>query len=140
MGQDTEKRKINKWFIPKTAQELLNGYTVGCGFSTCPQPDLILFNSLIHPLSGVCDISKQPSQTIFPLFSASISDILNRPEIFHSMERLLQFHLKSGLGNMDSGMTIIPLLWRTALFALTHPDMDNRGQLSRATDFIITSV
>lgn len=35
-------------------------------------------------------------------------------------------------------MTVVPLLCRTALFALTHPDKDNRSQLSRATDFIIT--
>lgn len=50
----------------------------------------------------------------------------------------LQFHLKIGLGNMGSGVFIAPFLCRTALFALIHPDANNRSQLSRATDFIIT--
>ncbi len=103
------------------------------------RPDLIQFNSLIHPLSGMCDTSiKQFCQIISIHISSHISDLLSQPKIFHSMGCPLQFHLKSGLGNMGGGMTIVPLLCRTALFALIHPDKDNRSQLSRATDFIIT--
>lgn len=100
------------------------------------RPDLIQFNSLIHPLSGMCDTSlKQFCQIISPP-TPPISNPFNKTKIFYSMVWPFQFHLKSD--NMCSGITVVPLLCRRALFAFTHPNKDNRSQLSCTTDFIIT--